>query len=176
MAMDDLIPFGSPHYFLFLALLAFGRGMDFLSTWIATPNLVLEANPLAKRLGWKGGLIMNALICLGFAVWPLPALIIVTTSLLVASRNLQNAWLMRSLGEETYRIWFIQRVVEVKLGLYCFCLLLQTALLASIGGALMYFGRWNLVPFAVGMGIITYAVAIVVFTLLSVWRIRRSLA
>ena len=174
--MDDhFVPFGSSDYFLFLALLAFGRGMDFLSTWIATPNLVLEANPLAKKLGWTGGLLLNALICLGFAVWPLPALIIVTTSLLVAARNLQNAWLMRSLGEETYRSWFIQRIIETNLGLYLFCLGLQTTLIASIGVALLSFSELHLVPFAVGMGIITYAVAIVIFTLLSVWRIRRLL-
>ena len=31
------------------------RGMDFLSTWVATPNLVLEGNPIAKKLGWKMG-------------------------------------------------------------------------------------------------------------------------
>ena len=171
--MDDFVPFGGSYYLLFLALLAFGRGMDFLSTWIATPNLVLEANPLAKKLGWTGGLILNALICLGFAAWPRPALIIVTTSLLVAARNLQNAWLMRSLGEESYRCWFIQRIGETSLRLYLFCLILQTTLIASIGAALMCFSQWPLVPFAVGMGIITYAVAIVFYTLLSVWRIRR---
>ncbi len=173
--MDDFVRFGSSQYFLFLALLALGRGMDFLSTWIATPNLVLEGNPLARKLGWTGGLILNTFICLGFAAWPLPALVIVTTSLLVAARNLQNAWLMRSLGEETYRYWFVQRVGETNLGLYLFCLGLQCTIIAGIGAALMCFSPFHLVPFAVGMGIITYAVAIAFFTLLSVWRIRRSL-
>jgi hypothetical protein len=57
--MDSFVPFGSFEYFMFLALLGFGRGMDFLSTWIATPNLVLEGNPLAKKLGWRGGLWLN---------------------------------------------------------------------------------------------------------------------
>jgi len=171
--MDDFLPFGSPYYLLFLGLLTFGRGMDFLSTWIATPNLVLEANPLAKRLGWTGSLVLNAFICVGFAAWPLPALVIVTTSVLVASRNLQNAWLMRSLGEETYRCWFVQQIGEAHLGLYLLCLTLQTGLIAGLGVALMYFSQLHLVPFAVGMGMVTYAVAVVVYTLLSVWRIRR---
>jgi len=173
--MEEFVFFGSFEYVVLLALLIFSRGMDFLSTWIATPNLVLEANPLAKKLGWKGGIILNTVICLAFAAWPLPALVIVTTSLLVAARNLQNAWLMRSLGEETYRLWFVQRVGETPLGLYLFCLVLHTTLIASIGAALMYFSQWHLVPFAVGMGMITYAVAIVLYTLLSVWRIRRAL-
>ncbi len=46
--MDDTIPFGSPAYLLMLVLLVFARGMDFLSTWVATPNLVLEGNPITK--------------------------------------------------------------------------------------------------------------------------------
>ena len=49
--MDDFIPFDSQEYFMLLALLLFARGMDFLSTWVATPHLVLEGNPIAKWLG-----------------------------------------------------------------------------------------------------------------------------
>src|SRR5437867_664940 len=100
--MDDTVPFGSREYLLMLVLLVFARGMDFLSTWIATPNLVLEGNPIAKKLGWRGGVIVNAIICAVFALWPLPAIVIITTSLLVAARNFQSAWLMRSLGEVSY--------------------------------------------------------------------------
>ena len=82
--MDDLIAFGSPPYCLYLGLLLFARGMDFLSTWIATPNLVLEANPLARKLGWRMGLAVNAIVCAVFALWALPAIVVATTSLLVA--------------------------------------------------------------------------------------------
>jgi hypothetical protein len=149
--------------------------MDFLSTWIATPNLVLEANPIARKLGWKGGIILNIIICVAFACWPLPAIVIITTSLLVASRNFQSAWLMRSLGEEHYRCWIAEKLSQTDLGLYLFCLFAQTVLIGSVGGCLMAFSSWALVPFAVGMGIITYALAVTFYTLLSVWRIRRSI-
>ena len=60
---DEFVPFGSSVYFFFLALLIFGRSMDFFSTWIATPNLVLEANPIARKMGWRVGLVFNFLIC-----------------------------------------------------------------------------------------------------------------
>ena len=40
--MEDPVPFGSRAYLVMLVLLVFSRGMDFLSTWVATPNLVLE--------------------------------------------------------------------------------------------------------------------------------------
>jgi hypothetical protein len=96
--MDNLIPFGSRDYCLMVLLLAFARGMDFLSTWVATPNLVLEGNPFAKFLGWKWGTVLNIGICFGMAFWPATAIAVSTMSILVAARNFQHAWLMRSMG------------------------------------------------------------------------------
>src|SRR5208282_1653757 len=60
--MDDPVPFGSRAYFLMLAVLACARAADFLSTWIATPNLELEGNPLARKLGWKWGSLINTIL------------------------------------------------------------------------------------------------------------------
>jgi hypothetical protein len=57
--------------------------------------------------------------------------------------------------------------------LFFSCLVGQTALVALLGAGLMLFSAWQLVPFGVGMGMITYAVAILVYSSLSVWRIRR---
>ncbi|MSU63506.1 MAG: hypothetical protein EXS31_14105 [Pedosphaera sp.] len=174
--MDEQLQPGSAGYFVLLGLLIFGRGMDFLSTWIATPNLILEANPVARWLGWKGGLVLNLVVCALFAAWPLPALIIVTTSILVAARNLQNAWIMRTMGEIGYRDWIVAHVRETRVSLYLTCLLLQTGLIASVGAGLIYFSQWLLVPFAVGLGMTAYAGAVLFYTLLSLWRIRRSLS
>jgi hypothetical protein len=173
--MDDVLPFGSALYFVILAILFFARGADFLSTWVATPNLVLEANPIARKLGWRGGVVLNLVLCCLFAAWPLPAIVISTTSVLVAARNFQSAWLMRSLGEESYRYWVVERMRETPLLLYLFCLLAQTGLVASVGVTLIYFSELHLIPFAIGVGIVTYAVAVTVFTLYSAWRIRRAL-
>src|SRR4051794_5072013 len=108
--MDEFVAFASRDYLLMLAFLLMSRGMDMLSTWVATPNLVLEGNPIAKLLGWRWGLPVNVAFSLMLAFWPLPAVILSTTSLLVAARNFQSAWLMRSLGEEVYRDWYVQRV------------------------------------------------------------------
>src|SRR5512141_2208201 len=121
--MDEFVPFGSNAWFGYLGLLLFGRGMDFLSTWVATPNLVLEANPIARRLRWRWGIPVNILLCGAFALMPLAAIIITTTSVLVASRNFQLAWLMRTHGEENYRTWFIERLEETPLSLFLWCLL-----------------------------------------------------
>ena len=40
--MEEFVPFASRSYGLMFLLLFVSRGMDFLSTWVATPNMVLE--------------------------------------------------------------------------------------------------------------------------------------
>ena len=172
--MEELVPFGSRSYALLFLLLFVSRGMDFLSTWVAPPNMVLEGTPIAKKLGWKWGIPLNVALCLGFAAWPLPAIVISTTSVLVASRNFQSAWLMRSLGEQIYRDWHMERIQETSVTLYLFCLFAQTALTGGVGAAVVYFSEWQLVPLAIGLGIVAYALAVAFYTLLGIWRMRRS--
>jgi small-conductance mechanosensitive channel len=173
--MEDFVPFGSRVYALVFLLLIVARGMDFLSTWVATPNMVLEGNPIAKKLGWRWGIPLNVALCIGFAFWPLPAIVISTTSVLVAARNFQSAWLMRSLGEHIYRDWHVERVQETSVTLYLFCLFAQTALTAGVGAAVIFFS-WDREPvvLAIGMGIIAYAIAVAFYTLLGIVRLRRA--
>ena len=172
MILEEFLPFGSPVYLGVLGCLVIARGMDFISTWVATPNLVLEANPIARKMGWKLGLAINAILCFLFALWPLPAIVIITTSTLVAARNFQSAWLMRTVGEQEYRFWMGERLAQAPRGLFMLCLGAQTGLVGSLGAVLMFFSQLHLVPFGIGMGMVTYAIAIFVYTLLSVWRVR----
>jgi peptidoglycan/LPS O-acetylase OafA/YrhL len=81
---------------------------------------------------------------------------------------------MRSLGERIYRDWHIERVQETSVTLYLFCLFAQTALIGGVGAAVIYFTEWQLVPMAIGLGIVAYALAVAFYTLLGVWRMRRS--
>jgi hypothetical protein len=175
--MQEFVPFGSHLYGLLFLMLLVTRGMDFLSTWVATPNMVLEGNPMAKKMGWRWGIVVNLLLCFLFAFWPLPAIVISTTSALVAARNFQSAWLMRSLGEQIYRDWHVERIRETSVTLYLFCLFAQTALIAGVGLAVVYFTNWERDPIllAIGLGIIAYAVAVAFYTLLGIFRMRRNM-
>ena len=48
------LPSPTDPFTLFLvAALVFSRGLDFLSTWIVTPHLELEANPFMRRRRWR---------------------------------------------------------------------------------------------------------------------------
>ncbi len=172
--MIDTVPLGSLDYFVYLALLVTGRGADFLSTWVATPNLVLEANPIAKKLGWRWGLVVHGVLCGAVALWPLPAVVVCTTSLLVASHNFERAWLMRALGEDRYRRWMSEAVAQARLPLTIACYAAQTVLGGSVGAALVWFSEDHLIPMGAGLGIIGYTVAVSFFSLLALLRSRRG--
>ena len=171
--LDAFIQFGSRLWWLFASLILTARACDLGSTWIASPNLLLEGNPIARRLGWKFGVPLNVALALAFGCWPLLAISLTTTSLLVAARNLQSAWLMRTLGETHYRGWMADRLAESPRGLAWACFLGEAALFTPVGLTLMWFARWQLVPFAIGLGIAAYAFAVALFTSISVWRLRR---
>jgi hypothetical protein len=175
--MDDSVPLAGREYFVMLTILVFSRGADFLSTWVATPHLVLEGNPIAKWLGWKWGAVVNVVMVTSLAMWPVSAIVVSTASVLVAARNFQSAWLMRSMGEEAYREWYVQRVSETRITLYLGCLAGNTLLTAGVGAALIAFSTTRdsvlVVPVGIGMGTMAYAMAVLIFTLLSVWRNRR---
>jgi hypothetical protein len=171
----DLLPFASRGYWAMLVLLLFARGMDMLSTRVATPNLILEGNPLARKLGWNLGGLVNLVMCVVFAFWPLTAIIIATAGLLVAAHNFHAAWLMRSMGEEAYREWFTDQMMRTRFSLYFGCLLGETALTALVGAALIYFSPEDSIAFAIGLGIVAYAAIVLFYTGLSLWRLRRRM-
>jgi hypothetical protein len=173
--MDEVLAIGSTPYWWMLGLLAFARAMDFLSTWVATPNLTLEANPIARLLGWKWGALVNAVLCVLAAQWPLAAVVLITTSLLVAARNFKSAWFMRALGEDRYRA-LAGELMEASSGrLILVCVSGETLLFALIGAAVVFFGRHELVIVAIGIGFVAYAGAVAFYTALGVWRARRSI-
>jgi hypothetical protein len=171
----DMLSFGSRYYLAMLALLLFGRGSDFLSTWLATPNLVLEGNPLAKKLGWKLGAVVNLVLCFVLAFWTTTALVVVTASLLVAAHNFHLAWLMRLMGEDNFRHWFSERVAEARLPLYVLCLVGETSLTALIGVGVIHWSPMDSPAFAIGSGIVAYALIVLFYTSLSLWRLRRNM-
>jgi hypothetical protein len=170
--LTDTVKPGSTAWWLFVGIMGFGRVMDLLSTWVASPTLALEGNPFARRLGWRGGVIFNAVMTLSVACLPVVAVGASAMSLLVAARNFQSAWLMRSLGEWRYRMWMAERVAEAPRWLMWCCHLAEGGLFGVVGLALISFstqpGQW--VAFGVGVGVVGYSTVVVVFTSWSLWR------
>jgi hypothetical protein len=74
---------------------------DIGTTFLVSPTLKLELNPVARRLGWK-----YPFATLAIALIPYYSIhggvLILTTSFLVAASNASEAMLARFLGEEKY--------------------------------------------------------------------------
>lgn len=173
--IEHVTAFGSVDHLAMVLLVLFGRAMDLLSTWVATPSLELEANPIARWLGWRAGMLANGAVALPVGLLPLAAISLATTSVLVASRNLQSAWLVRVVGEREYRDWIAARYREGRPGVFLISLVLHAGLIGLVGLGLMAGSQWRLIPFGIGLGIFTYAMAVAVFTGLAMRRAARRL-
>ena len=171
---EDAVAFGSRAYLWLLAMLLVSRAADMLSTWIATPNLALEANPIARRLGWKWGVVLNLVICVLLAQHPVAAIILITCSSLIAARNFQSAWAMRALGEEQYKLWYSVQLMQSGRGMFLFCTVSHACLVGGIGVLLVFTSPEQIVSLSVGLGMGVYALAVVFFTLLATWRFIRG--
>ncbi|HKI99461.1 MAG TPA: hypothetical protein VKB51_13395 [bacterium] len=127
-----------PLTWLLVAAVALSRGLDFLSTWAVTPRLELEANPLARKVGWGRMALLNVpLLGLPLLHHGL-AITLVVTSLLVAGTNLSAGALARGMGERAQLE--SQRRALRRLGLGN-ALLMNTlgSLVVCLGGAVILF-------------------------------------
>lgn len=170
--MIQSVHFGANEYNIMLGALIFGRGMDLLSTWLASPNLMVEANPIARSLGWRWGGLVNVVLCFSVAFYPLAAVVVVTSSLMVAARNFKTAWLMRAMGEERYLVFMMNQMRGTDLRLYVFCLFAEGVLIALVGITVAYYSKIPSIPLGIGAGIVAYAIAVVFYSCLSLWRSR----
>lgn len=170
LVIPEVVLPGSAPWCQFALLALAGRAADLGSTYIATPNLALEGNPLARRMGWRWGLPLNVTASLGVGCFPGLAIAVATTSALVAARNFQHAWIMRSMGEWRYRMWMAERLDEASRTLPVFCFMAEAALTLLPGLALLVFAESGGVAQSVGMGITAYAAAVALFTLMALWR------
>ena len=150
-----------PAYWAGLALLVVARGLDFLSTWIATPGLVLEANPISRWLGWRVGIALNALVCLVAALAPFVAVLVSVMSGLVAARNFQGAWMARTMGEYEYRDHLMTQFRRANKGLVLACIWAQALLYIAVGAAVAALAG-DLLAQAAGWGIVGFGLAVAV--------------
>ncbi|MGB0582894.1 MAG: hypothetical protein ACPGVU_24695 [Limisphaerales bacterium] len=169
------IPVDSGYYILLVLILALARGADLLSTWIASPNLALEGNPIVRWLGWRLGMLANVMLCLVVARYPLISVAAATMSILVAARNFKTAWMMRAMGEERYLAFSLNQMLLTDRRLYYFCLFAECFLFGIIGLAVACYSEVPSTPLAVGVGIVLYAVAVGFYSCLSLWRSLRGL-
>ncbi|HTI69499.1 MAG TPA: hypothetical protein VMF06_06020 [Candidatus Limnocylindria bacterium] len=164
LQLDQFVTLGSWTWLKFGALVIAGRALDLGSTYAGTPNLLLEGSPLARRMGWRLGIPLNLAAGLLSGCWPLLAIGLATMSAFVAARNLQNAWIMRSMGEREYRTWMTRRLMDSPRWSPFACYFGEAALSGIVALSLIVFAEYRLVPCGIGIGLLLYALTIAFFT------------
>ncbi|MFX1257151.1 MAG: hypothetical protein ACFFAN_04800 [Promethearchaeota archaeon] len=102
-------------YFINAFIVIIGRSLDILSTRYVTKELKLETNKLAKRLGWKGMILVQIpLIILGALDFYF-AFFIFLWSLFLFANNIEGSWYVKEIGETAYQEELKARVRKSKL-------------------------------------------------------------
>ena len=79
-----------------------GRSLDLFSTRYVSKELKLETNKLAKRVGWKGMILMQIPILILGTLEFYISFFILWWSLLLFANNIEGSYYIRDMGEESY--------------------------------------------------------------------------
>lgn len=109
------------HIVAFATLLS--RLGDIGTTFLVSPTLKLEANPIAQRLGWKYTFATTALAAIPYYSIH-GGIAVCTASFLAAAFNASEAMLARFMGEEKYAALNREAIqkMPIVLGLSLLCL------------------------------------------------------
>jgi hypothetical protein len=158
-------------------LILIARLGDIGTTYLVTPRLTLEANPIMKRLGWPFALATLLVALLPY--WNAPiSVIVLVPSLLVSSSNASKIWTARTLGEEAYgnllrelaqrsRLWHAVLPIVVS---SLFMLVAGVLMVELSGGPEVDWGYWF------GLGIVLYAIVMAVYGVRFQVRLFKSVA
>ncbi len=126
------------HFDHFLCgLILVSRIGDIGSTFLLTPKLTLEANPIARKLGWPFALL-TVLACL-IPYYSTPAgVVFLVPSLLVSASNTAKIWLVRGIGETQY-LELLYRVARSSKLAYALAGALGSALFILLAGLVLLF-------------------------------------
>ena len=157
-----------------IGLLLLARLGDIGSTWLATPNLKLESNPIVRRLRWWYAWA-TLLICLVPLLSPGVGAALTVASLLVTGSNLSKGWLMRSLGEDGYLFLMHQTAARSSLPVALGFVLSSAAAVALVGWLLLLTsGGEETWAYWGATGILLYAGAVAFYGTISAARLFRT--
>ena len=165
-----------PH--ILCALLLVARLGDIGTTRLATPKLLLEGNPIVRKLGWPYAWLTVA-VCLLPYVSEQVAVIALVLSLLAAAGNAGRMWVMISLGEQAYADFLMQVARNSKLSYALGCVSAAAFFFGLVGVTILMLANPSTLPGTcvsgwgefIGAGVLIYAAAVWVYGTLSVVRL-----
>ncbi|MFX0104313.1 MAG: hypothetical protein ACFE75_02340 [Candidatus Hodarchaeota archaeon] len=90
-------------FFLNTLITVVGRLLDMLSTRYITKELKLETNKIARRLGWRGMILMQIPIVILGALDFYLSFFILWWSIFLFANNIEGSWYIKQVGEEKYQ-------------------------------------------------------------------------
>jgi len=169
--MDHFQPL--THILALLLLLA--RLGDIGSTYLATPRLKLEANPVVRRFKWPFVWLTVLVALLPYYSEPL-SIIVLVPSLFVCGSNFSRLWLIRTTGGEAYRALITSLAAKAHVPSAIVFILMPAVCVATLGLLLLYFypdprSHWG---FYFALGLFGYAMALGFWGPLAFLRLRRE--
>jgi hypothetical protein len=173
--MNDFLVRGHNFEHLLAGLILLGRVGDVGSTYLITPTLLLETNPVMRRLRWPAAVLSLALCLVPYYNTAL-AVTLLALTLLVSANSLSRGWVARAVGEEAFLAFLesaarrtSRRVaVAFSVGASLFLILAGAILMALSGGQ----EQW---AFWFALGIVLYGIAIGMYGSLFTLRLFRRL-
>jgi len=157
------------------ALILVSRLADIGSTFLASPKLQLESNPVVQR--WKWPYAFLTLFVFVLPYWSVGAgIVVMVASLLVAAANSSKILMSRTLGESEYRALIVATAARADLIPSLIYTLLPALFMAILGWIVMYFypDPDTELGYYVGLGILGYAMVVAIYGPLTFLRNRRA--
>ena len=171
--MDALRHFVYSHFeHVLFALLLLSRIGDVLSTYLATPKLKLEANPIVRRLRWPFAVATMLVSFIAYFDTTLAVMLLVPCLLICAS-NFGKLWMLRTMGEGAYLEMLIETARRGSMSRAVAGILVSASFTALAGVVLMILSSERTWGYPFGIGIVTFAIVQVYFGVLSYRRIFR---
>jgi len=163
------------HYLFAFALIS--RASDLLTTWLVSPTLKLEANPIARRFRWPFGFL--TLLAAFLAYWfPEMCVALTTASFLVAGSNAMKIPLARSLGEEAYYKMTLESVAKGPFWTGLLIRLAPAPFYALLAALIFFTNASDTWAYWIGVGVACYVLAILIhwpIAYVRLWKIGKAL-
>lgn len=159
---------------LLAILILVARIGDIGTTYILTPNMKLEANPMMRKWRWPFALL-SLLLCLMPYISQAAAVMLLVTSLMLSMSNSLRIWLVRSVGEVEYHRFAVAAAGKANSRESLFLVFLPGAfmLLLSLTMFLFYHdeSQWG---YWIAGGFLAYAMILLIYMPMGFTRYRRE--
>jgi len=147
---------------------------DIGTTYLATPKLILEANPVARRFRWPFALATLTVCFLPYYSAPYAVMVLVA-SLLVSASNAARLWWIRVMGEERLHQIMLELAALSNPISSILCILITPLFIFLLAGSLLFFypspSDWG---YYFAYGIASYAFVLTVYGPLFYLKLRKT--